>query len=253
VARSAATVGGSDAVADAEQQADAVGRQPATDEGQGGQRLLVDPLRVVDHTEQTLVGGHLGRSGQQGETGEPDQEAVGRSLVVEPEGRPEGGALGARQLVEAVEERAQQAVQTRVAQVALGLDAGDPDAAQARGRAHHVLEQAGLAHPGLAVDDARPADTARHRGDQVVEGLPLVDAIQQCRLAIASGGRRHRRRRRHGRSRHPLPASVRLVDREVPGGQGSGGLLRSPRPRLSASGGRNDYAPRVRRRPGVRS
>jgi hypothetical protein len=200
-------VGGPHAVPHPEEQADAVRRQPAPDERQGGQRLLVDPLGVVDHAEQTLLGGpvgHLGRSGQQGEAGEPDEEAVGRTLVVEPEGRAEGRTLGSRQIVEAVEERAQQAVQARVAEVALGLDAGDPDAAQVPGGAHHVLEQAGLAHPGLAVNDARPTDTAGHRRDQVVESPTLVDAIQQGRL-LAPGWRRHRRHRRHCRSGHPLP------------------------------------------------
>ena len=178
------SVGGTLAVAHAEEQPDAVGRQAAPDERQRGQRLLVDPLGVVDHAQQALLGGHLR---QQGEACEPDEEAVGGTLVMETERRRQGVTLRPRQLAAEVEERAEQAVQARVAQVALGLDAGDPDAAQARGRAGGVLEEAGLAHAGLAGDDARPAEATGHRGDQIVEGPPLVEAIQQGGLAVRSG------------------------------------------------------------------
>jgi hypothetical protein len=65
----------SSARASADRDRDGLLVKTAGDEGQGPGRGLVEPLRVVDHTDQRPL---AGRPGQQAEGGQADQEAVRR-------------------------------------------------------------------------------------------------------------------------------------------------------------------------------
>lgn len=65
-------------------------------------RRLVEPLGVVDETDQRL---HLDRIGEQAQDGQADQEAVRRVAVPQAERGAQRVALRAGKTVESVEER----------------------------------------------------------------------------------------------------------------------------------------------------
>ena len=66
-----------------EQHPDPVGQQPANHEVQDVGRLVVQPLRVVDHAQHRP---HLGHMGEQRQHGQADQERIGRRPAHQPEG-----------------------------------------------------------------------------------------------------------------------------------------------------------------------
>ena len=118
----------------AQQQHDRLGVQPPGGEQQGVGAGPVQPLRVVDHAQQRLVGGELG---QQRQDREPDQEAVGRPRLGQPESSAQRLRLHVGKRVDPVEGRAQQQVQPGEGQLGLLLDSGpadDPEAVGPRGR-----------------------------------------------------------------------------------------------------------------------
>jgi hypothetical protein len=79
---------------------DAVSEETTADERKGLRGRSVEPLRVVDDTDQGLVFGGLG---EERERGEPDEESVGCRPLTQAEDGREGIALGDRELVDAVE------------------------------------------------------------------------------------------------------------------------------------------------------
>ncbi|GAA2989672.1 hypothetical protein GCM10010519_24300 [Streptomyces lactacystinicus] len=124
------------------------------DERQRVAGLAVEPVHVVDQAQQRLFRDGLG---QQRQRGQADQIAVGRRPGDHAERRGERLALRIRQRVEAGQERAQQPVQGREAQLRLGLHPGRTDHPQVRRGLGQVVEQPGLADAGLADQDQRRA------------------------------------------------------------------------------------------------
>ena len=96
-------------VAYAEHQEDGFGEQPARDEAERLQRHLVEPLRVIDHAEQRLW---LRRGGEQAEGRQADHEPVRRRSSAPAERHVERGTLRWGKLVEILEQRHAQLVQT---------------------------------------------------------------------------------------------------------------------------------------------
>ena len=152
------------------------GEQSPGDEGQCLRGRPVEPLGVVDQTDQRLL---IGGLGQQAEHGQPDEEAVGGGGGAETEGGGEGVTLGRGEPVEVVEHRRAQLVEPGERQLHLRLDACRPgDATRRRARRQHV-EQRRLADPGLAPqhqDAALPADDRR---DEAAQDVALALAAQQ--------------------------------------------------------------------------
>ena len=165
-------------LADGEHHGHGFDPQPAGDELQRLHRRPVQPLGVVHDAEQGLF---LGDLAEQGQDGQPHQEAVGRGAGPQAEGRPEGVALRAREPVQPLQVRAAELVQAGVRELHLGLDAGraaDPAAGRA---VDEELEQRGLADSGLAAQHQDPAAAGLHGGDEAGQRLALASSPQQTR------------------------------------------------------------------------
>ena len=139
-----------------EQRRDRVGEQPPGGEQDRGERRLVDPVGVVDRDQQRLL---LGVGGEQAQRRRADQEAVALDA-----GRERRARRAARRPAAAGCRRARRA--PAAAARAARRTGSPPRTATPRARSTRhalgardgVLEQRGLADPGLAGDDQ---DTAR--------------------------------------------------------------------------------------------
>lgn len=110
-------------------------------------RTRIEPLGIVDHTDQRLAGCRLG---QQAQYGQAQLEAVGRRSRPQPECRSQGVVLRSGQVLQCGQERRTDLVQHSEGQLRLRLHTGGPHHAEAdRGRSH-VVEQRGLADTRLA-------------------------------------------------------------------------------------------------------
>ena len=157
-------------------QGDLLGEQPARHEPHRLRRGPVEPLRVIDHAQQRLL---VRRVGQQAQRRQPHQKPVRRLPCPQSERHAERLTLRVRQPVQAIEQLRAQLLEGSVGQLHLRLDAGDPGHAQASRRRDHVLQQRGLARPGLAVHHQRAAAPAARRLQQLAERRSLRKTIQQ--------------------------------------------------------------------------
>ena len=107
-----------------EQQRDAVRFQPARYKAHRLEGLTIHPLRIVDDAQQPTI---LHRVGEQAQRRQADQEPVRWRLVPQAKGRFERGTLGLRQVLSPRQQRAQQSVQARIAELTLGLHTHDPE------------------------------------------------------------------------------------------------------------------------------
>jgi hypothetical protein len=98
-------------------------QQPSRDEAEDLTRGGIEPLGVIDETQQRPLRGDLG---QQAERGEGDQEAVGGSTGSQAQRDTEGGLLRLGKRAEPAEHRSAELMQSRERQLHLGLDPGDP-------------------------------------------------------------------------------------------------------------------------------
>ena len=148
----------------AEDQCGSIRVDAASPEREGSQGLPVDPLRVVDDTQQSGAG--AGRLRGQADGAEPDQERVGRGALVQTQGRAEGIGLRLWQLGDLVQDGSEQAVQGGVPEGTLGLDAGEPDEQEVLGAPDDVVDERGLPHARLAAErrGSRSNRCAQRRG-----------------------------------------------------------------------------------------
>ena len=126
-----------------------------------GRRFLIEPLCVVDDAHHRDVDREV-RQRRQG--GEADHERI-RRPVFEPERRSQRASLRDRKTGLGVDVMPQQAVQRRVGEVHLRLDADEVDHLQVRRSLDEVLEQRGLADPRATPEHERLAHPATHRLD----------------------------------------------------------------------------------------
>jgi hypothetical protein len=144
--------------------------QPPGREQQGIEGRLIEPLGIVDHTQQRRLRGQVVEQRQGGGT---DQEPVVDRGVGQAERGAQRSRLRPRQRVDTVEVRAQQQVQAAEGQLGLGLDTHPADHPQVPGRGARVLQQGGLADPRFAHDDQRVTAPGSGVRKQLVEA-PLL-------------------------------------------------------------------------------
>jgi hypothetical protein len=161
---------------DCEKQTDTVCQQPACHEAEDVGRLLVQPLRVVDHTQNRP---DLGRVRQQRKHGEADQERIGRRPAHQPKRDPQRPTLRLGQPVQGREEREEQLVDTGEAESLLGLNRHHPDNLQVRGALNCIVEQCRLSHSGLTAHDQHAAHTPADAIEQLFERTPLSVAVDE--------------------------------------------------------------------------
>ena len=151
-------------------------QQPSRDESEDLIRSLVQPLRVIDETEQRLL---LGHGGQQAEHGEGDEEPV-RSTSGRPAQRDaQRIPLRLRKGIETSKHRRAQLMHAGERQLHLGLDARDLRDAKARSLSYGVPQQRGLSDARLATDDENGALTLAHIRQQLVEHFALASPAQE--------------------------------------------------------------------------
>ncbi|MCZ7424197.1 hypothetical protein O7607_00490 [Micromonospora sp. WMMA1949] len=159
-------------VAHPEQEGQPFGPHPSGHEGQDLRRSLIQPLRVVDETQQRLFFGDLG---QQVEDGQPDQEPVRCGASVESERHPKGGPLRLGQRAGAFQQGSTQLVQPSERELRLGLDAGQGLQPEIRGecRLVIVLEQGGLPDAGFSTHHERAAAPEASQREELLDRLTL--------------------------------------------------------------------------------
>ena len=156
------------------------GVEPAGDEGEQLQRVAIEPLRVVDDTQQ---GSDRGRVSQQRADGQPDQEAVGGHPSGDPERASQRIRLRRGQVPDSPEKRRDQLVHPRIAQRDLGLDTDDARAPEADRGIDRVIKERRLADPRLATEHHRPRLAPYHAGEQTCQLPSLLRAADEGHAA----------------------------------------------------------------------
>ena len=137
---------------------------------------MVEPLRVIDETDQRVL---LGDLGEQRQRGQPDQEPVGRGAGAAAEHRREGVALRNGQPAELVQHRRTQLVQAGISQLHLRLDADGPRDMPVGDAVGQVTQQRALAHARLAPQYGDPALAGERIGQEPVERLALAATSEE--------------------------------------------------------------------------
>src|SRR5918992_707832 len=124
--------------------------------------LLIQPLGVVDRTEQWPL---LGRLREQTERRKPHQKAIRSCARSQPECDAHRVLLWARNAFEPIEHRRTQLLEGGERELHLRLDARGPLNVKARSRADCVVQQGRLAHARLAEENEGAALTPADRAE----------------------------------------------------------------------------------------
>ena len=116
-------------VARTEHDPDRLGQKPPRDKREVQRRCLVEPLRVVDNTQQRTL---LGSVREQTQHSQPHEKPVRGWTRAKPEDDLQGLALGSRQPPESIKERRTQLVQMGISQLHLRLHPHSAQHGQAR-------------------------------------------------------------------------------------------------------------------------
>jgi hypothetical protein len=135
---------------------------------------VVQPLRIVDDAKKRPFLSDLRHQAQRGEA---YQEAIRRISGPESERDAEGVALGARQMIHMIEHRRTELLQGGVSELHLGLDADRPHDLKPRRRLNRIVQQRGLADPGLAMHDKRAALPGACRAEQLIQRCAFRETI----------------------------------------------------------------------------
>jgi hypothetical protein len=174
-----------------EHQRDPLRQQAASHEPKRTRRRAIQPLRVVDDTQQRPL---LGGLRQQTQGRQSDQERIRGRPDTAAERDRKRVALRLREAPGELQDRRAQLLQRRVGELHLPLDADGARDPELPTRLHRALQQRGLAHARLAVHHQDPAVPAARGLQQPPERLALgLPAEQQLP-----------RRPRH----HPNPATI---------------------------------------------
>ena len=87
---------------------DPLSEQTASDKGQRQRRSPIQPLCIIDDTQQRTL---LRRYGEQTQHRQPDEKSVRRGPVAQPEHGLQRATLRSRQLLDAIEQRGAQLMQ----------------------------------------------------------------------------------------------------------------------------------------------
>ena len=172
---------GEDAVTDARprraHEGDPLGEESTGDEEDDLRGGVVEPLRIVDDTQERLpVVRDLGKQRQRGQ---PNQETVGRLARQQAKDCPERITLRGRQLIGVIQHRRAELVQSAVRELHLRLhpDRGrDPPACGALG---DEVQQCALAGTCVAAKHDNSAPTSERVGQRSVKKLALGTPSKQ--------------------------------------------------------------------------
>jgi hypothetical protein len=153
---------------------DPLRQQAPRDEGQRARRRTIEPLPVVDETQQRSF---LGGLRQQAEHRQPDQERIRRLPGAEPERDGQRLALGRRQGLRQVGDRRPQLLKRRIRKLHLPLDPDGPQHPELPRRLDRMLQQRRLADARLAIhhqDAPAPTFTGSVTAGKRVRIAPLA-------------------------------------------------------------------------------
>jgi hypothetical protein len=142
--------------------------EPPRAVGEAVRGRAVEPLGVVDEERQRFVSGG---GVEQAQCAHPHRERIRWHRGPECERRPQGGGLRLRQLLQAVQDRLEQASERGEREVTLGLVAGGPQRKHVVRAFAGAEEERGLADPSLARDDERAAGSRSCAPEQVLDSL----------------------------------------------------------------------------------
>jgi hypothetical protein len=131
---------------------------------------VIQPLRVIDDTQQRTL---LGRLREQAQHRQPDEKPIRDFTVAQPEHDLHGVPLRRRQRVKPVKKRPAQLMETGEGQLHVRLHAHRPHDGEVGCRRNQILQQRGLSDPSLALQHQRPALAPANRRDQVVQQRAL--------------------------------------------------------------------------------
>ena len=161
-------------------------QQPSRDESKHLRRGAVEPLRVIDDTEQLLL---LGDFRKQAERGQGDEEPIGGRAGRQAERGAQCVALRCRETTEPGEHRGAQLMQSRERQLHLRLDGHAPGNAKTRRLADAVAQKRGLAHTRLATNDEHCALALADVLEQPVQRSPLAGPTPELRRTVRGHSR----------------------------------------------------------------
>ncbi|HEX3834040.1 MAG TPA: hypothetical protein VHW04_18815 [Solirubrobacteraceae bacterium] len=159
-----------------EHERDLLRQQAASHECQRPRGRVVEPMRVIDNSQQRPL---LGRLGQQTEHRQSKQEGIRRGPGGESERNAERLVLRRRETVPKVEERGTQLLNRCERELHLPFDSGRPDDPKLARSLDRVLKQRGLADARFAIGHQHAAAPAAHAVQQSIEHLPLTFAADQ--------------------------------------------------------------------------
>jgi hypothetical protein len=192
---------------------DALGMQPARREHQRVRGGPVQPVSVIDKTQQRVLLGELGKQRQHRQA---DKETVGGRHRAQAECPTQGVLLRPGQASKLIQHRPEQHVQASERQFGFGFGSGTadhPDGGRLRPRCPggqgSIVKQGRLADAGLAAKDKRPAAPRPRSRDQSADGR------LRCRPAM-----QHRGLAGHDARPRPAGAALELGAHETPFGGG---------------------------------
>jgi glyoxylase-like metal-dependent hydrolase (beta-lactamase superfamily II) len=187
-------------VASRERKRDPLRQQATGHELESAGRCVVEPLRVVDDTQQLLLSGRLR---EETESGEADEKWTWRRALANPERDTERVALGIWKRVKKTEDRLAKPLQSRVVERHLRLYAGGANNAKIAPRLDRELKQRGLPDPGVSLHHQDSAVTVSRRSEHAAEhGLLTLPADQS----------RHPRTSDHPGSMPSRPRTMAFMD-----------------------------------------
>ena len=117
---------------------------------------MIEPLRVVDHTEQGLL---IGGGRHQAQHCQPDEETIRRWSDAAAESHGESFTLRFGQFIDVIHQWRAKLLKAGECQLHIGLNARHLDAAEIQRQLRQVLEQCGLADTRLPADHQHLAAT----------------------------------------------------------------------------------------------
>jgi hypothetical protein len=159
-----------------EYQPDRLGRQPPGGESKRLRRGTVQPLLVVNHADQRAFTGCLRH---QADNGQADQEAVRHGAGAQTQRGPQRIPLRSRKRIGQLQHGRAELVQAREGQLHFRLHAGRAGDQAAGGPPGQVVEQHGLANPGLTAHHQRPALSGPHVSDEPIEHAAFAEPVHQ--------------------------------------------------------------------------
>ena len=159
-----------------EHERDLLRQQAASDERERPRRGIVQPMRVIDDSQERPL---LGGLSQQAEDRQSNQERVWRGASDESERDAKRVVLGLRQTFQEVETRVAQLVNRCERELHLRLHPGRPRDPKLARSLDRVLEQRRLADARFAIHHQHAAAPPAHAVQQPVEHLALAFPADQ--------------------------------------------------------------------------